>query len=66
MYRAEMIKGKIKLKFGSYGKLAKSMGVDRSTVTKWLNGSRSPNYHTAMKLTKILEITLEDIYGPIQ
>lgn len=66
MYRAEKIKQKIKGSFGSYNKFAQAMGVDRSTVTKWLNGSRKPSYETAVKITRKLNVTLEDIYGLVQ
>lgn len=66
MYRAEKIRQKIKDSFGSYNKFAQAMGVDRSTVTKWLNGSRKPSYNTAVKITRKLDCTLEDIYGLVQ
>lgn len=65
MYRLSKVKDAIKKKYGSYNKFALDMKVDRSTVTKWLNGSRRPNYETAVKITRKLDCTLEDVYGPV-
>ena len=64
MFRANKVKSQIRKKYGSYNYFAKNLGVDRSSITKWLNGSRSPSYHTAVRITRMLDITLEDIYGP--
>ena len=66
MYNTDKIIEQIKCRFTSYNKFAQSIGVDRSAVTKYLNGSRMPAFKTAQKIIKTLEksVTLEDIYGP--
>ena len=65
MYRSKKISDAIKSKYKSYRQFAEHIGIDRSSVTKYLNGVSYPRYHTSIKFIKALEIiTLEDIYGP--
>jgi len=66
MYRRNKIIEAIRCRFTSYNKFAQSVGVDRSAITKYLNGARTPHYRTAQKIIRVLEnsVTLEDIYGP--
>ena len=42
--------------------LAKSLGVDQSTVCLWESGKTSPRPDVAIRLANILGCTLDDIY----
>ena len=66
MYRRNKIHDLIKKKYGSYNKFAKAIGADRSAVTRWMSGSRQPNYNSAKKIVSALGCNLEDIYGPTE
>lgn len=65
MYRPNKISDEIKRKYKSYRQFAQHIGIDRSSVTKYLTGVSYPRYHTSLKFVKALDtVTLEDIYGP--
>ncbi|MBR2422583.1 MAG: helix-turn-helix transcriptional regulator [Oscillospiraceae bacterium] len=46
----------------SQAALAKSLGVDQSTVCLWECGKTSPRPDVAIRLASILGCTLDDIY----
>lgn len=41
--------------------LAVKIGVDRSTIAKWENGTHPPRINTMRKLTRILNCSLEEL-----
>lgn len=43
--------------------LAKKMGVAPSTIAQWETGARNPNIRQAPILAKVLECTLDDLFG---
>jgi len=66
VYRANKIRELIKKKFGTYSRLADFLKVNRSTITKYINGTRKPDYHMTKMLEKALGCTGEDIHGPTE
>ena len=42
--------------------LAKSLGVDQSAVSLWEKGKTSPRADVAIRITQLLDCTLDDIY----
>lgn len=42
-------------------KLAKSLKVDQSTVSKWEKGVASPNIQTLKKIAQVLNCTVDDL-----
>ena len=42
--------------------LAQSVGVDQSAVSLWEKGKTMPRADVAIKLTQLLDCTLDDIY----
>ena len=49
----------------SVSKLAELIGIDRSTMTRYLNGERTPSMKVATRIVEYTnkEITYDDIYG---
>lgn len=43
-------------------KLAELMHVHESQVSRWLDGTRTPRPDKAMKLAKVLKVSLESVF----
>lgn len=41
--------------------LSKSLNIDRSNITKYLNGQKMPNYETLEKIKTFLNCTYDDL-----
>ena len=41
--------------------LANSLGINKTTIYRWINGEREPKIDNIMKLCKALGISIEDI-----
>lgn len=61
-----MIENKIKhyreLKKISQETIAKKVGVSRQTIISMEKGSYNPSLYLAMKLSKVLEVTIEELF----
>ena len=44
--------------------LSKLLGVDRSSVSRWESGKRIPEYSYLIQISKILEISLDELLSP--
>ena len=43
-------------------KVAKMMGVDRSTIRRWEKGEKVPNYDETLELSRIYKLPLDNIF----
>jgi transcriptional regulator with XRE-family HTH domain len=43
--------------------LARSIGVERATVSAWIRGTRTPSLGHLMKVAKVLNMSLSEILG---
>ena len=41
--------------------LANSLGINKTTIYRWINGDREPKIDNIMRLCKALGISIEDI-----
>ncbi len=61
-----MIENKIRhyreLKKISQETIAKKVGVSRQTIISMEKGSYNPSLYLAMKLSKVLEVTIEELF----
>jgi transcriptional regulator with XRE-family HTH domain len=48
----------------SFTKLAKEVGVSTESVSKWLNGEAVPRPGVALKLSRVLKLSYEQLFGP--
>ena len=57
------MKNKIKkyMKNISQRDLAKKIGIDESTLSRYINGSRTPKADIFMKIAKVLNVKAEDL-----
>jgi transcriptional regulator with XRE-family HTH domain len=55
-FKHSVLRSLIHKKKISYTDFAKLLGVNKSTVTHWLNGSKCPNLEHFYKMCKILEV----------
>lgn len=46
--------------------LAKSLGIDQSTVSLWEKGKTAPRVDTALRLAEIMGCTVDDIFRAIR
>lgn len=47
----------------SQGELAARMGVDKAAVCRWESGKASPRTERLPELARILDCTIDDLYG---
>ena len=61
----DKLKSYIKEKFGTASKYAVALNVNRATITRYLDGSRTPDMEVAKKIVHESKgkITYQDIYG---
>lgn len=45
--------------------LASKMAVDVSTITRWETGARNPDVDSLIKLSKILNCSVDELVNPI-
>lgn len=43
--------------------LSEELGVNPSTVSKWCTNSSQPGIETLAKISKLLEVSVEDLYN---
>lgn len=46
--------------------IAWKLGVSPSNVSKWVSGSRTPSLRTALEIAKILNTTVDYLWGDVQ
>lgn len=46
--------------------IAEKLGVSKSTVTRWENGKSSPRVEQMLKLCKLYNATINDIFLPTE
>ncbi|MBR2477766.1 MAG: helix-turn-helix transcriptional regulator [Bacteroidales bacterium] len=45
--------------------LAEQLGKDPATVSKWCTNTLQPNLETIVKIAKLLEVDIKDLFRPI-
>ena len=46
--------------------LGEQLGVNPSTVSKWCTNSSQPDLETLMKITRLLEVKVQDLLNDLQ
>lgn len=46
----------------SQEELAQKIGYERSTIAKWENGSLKPYAETLREISKVLDVSIENLY----
>lgn len=62
MYDTEKLKARIEQKYGNQAAFAEALGVEKSTVSRYLAG-REWKSSTLIKAAKLLDIAPDDIEG---
>ncbi|MGN7942862.1 helix-turn-helix transcriptional regulator [Metabacillus sp. 22489] len=56
------IKGYIELSPLSRDEIRKAMNVSNNTISAWCSGKSRPSLEDAFKLSRLLNVTVEDLY----
>jgi transcriptional regulator with XRE-family HTH domain len=47
----------------SLAQLSMKIGADPSTISKWENHNRTPNLKYVLKMTKVFNCTIDELFG---
>ena len=60
---ARCIKNYVHTKKITYSELAKKVGLDKSQISQYINGSNIPSLQVAIELSKIMNIPIQELIG---
>ena len=46
--------------------LAEMMGIEKSCVSKWTSGVTAPGYNSLIKLARVLDVSVADLFPKIK
>lgn len=62
-FKKRLRERRIEMGYDTQGKLAKALGMTTQTISYYENGERKPDYETFAKIARVLNCSLNYLYG---